>query len=72
MPAHDYENSDLELWLRKKHMSTNEFVQLVGCSRPVVWKVKKGLPICPLYAKRIMEITLNEVNPKVELVGGRR
>ena len=67
--ATDCENSDLERWLRKRNMTTNRFVQLVGCSRPVVWKVKKGIAICPLYAKRIYEITEGEVRPLMEKVG---
>ena len=62
-------NSLLEKWLRKRNMSTNKFVQLVGCSRPVVWKVKRGIPICPLYAKRIFDITEGQIVPIIENVG---
>jgi hypothetical protein len=65
-------DSDLEKWIRKKAMTTKNFAELVGCSRTVIWKVKHDLPICPLYANRIIEITGGEVNPKIETVGGRR
>jgi len=64
-----YKDSDLEKWLRKRHMTTNKFVSLIGCSRPVVWKVKRGIAICPFYAKKIYEITGGEVKPLVEKVG---
>jgi hypothetical protein len=63
------EESQLEKWLRARHMTTNRMVELVGCSRTVVWKVKKGLAICPLYAKRIYQITGGAVQPLIELVG---
>jgi hypothetical protein len=62
-------DSTLEKWLRKRNMTTNRFVELVGCSRPIVWKVKRGIAICPLYAKRIHELTEGEVTPLVENVG---
>jgi len=64
-----WQNSKLEKWLRDRNMSTNKFVQLVGCSRPVVWKVKRGITICPYYAKRISEITQGEIQPAFERVG---
>lgn len=64
-----YENSDLEKWLRKRQMTTKKFTELVGCSRPVIWKVKRGIAICPLYAKKIYEITNGEINPLTEKVG---
>ena len=68
----DYESSELERWLRKKHMSTNQLAAMVGCSRPVIWKVKKGIAICPLYAKRIYEITEGQVKPLMECVGRQK
>ena len=63
MPAHDYNDSPLEIWIRKKHMKTNDFLKLVGCSRPVLWKAKKGLPISEHYAKKIFDATKGEVMP---------
>lgn len=63
-------NSNLEKWLRARHMTTKKFVELVGCSRPVVWKVKRGIAICPLYAKKIYELTGGEIRPLVHPVGG--
>ena len=62
-------NSQLEKWLKDKKMSTNRFVELVGCSRPVIWKVKRGIAICPLYAKRVFDLTNGNVQPICEKVG---
>lgn len=64
MTAGDYSKSDLEMWLRKKHMATKQFVEMVGCSRAVIHCVKNGITICPKFAKKIMEITNGEVIPK--------
>jgi hypothetical protein len=50
-------------------MTTNKFTELVGCSRPVVWKVKRGIPICPKYAKKIIEITKGEIIPLMQPIG---
>lgn len=63
------EISALEKWLRKRQMTTNRFTELVGCSRTVIWKVKRGIAICPLYARRISQLTCGEIVPSVELVG---
>lgn len=68
----EFADSSMEKWLRKKNMSTTDFCKLVGCSRPVVWKVKRGIPISPKFAKKITELTDGEVCPKSEPVGGRR
>ena len=67
--SEDWKSSDLELWLRKRSMTTARFAELVGCTRPVLWKVKRGIPVCPLYAKRIYELTNGEVVPVYERVG---
>lgn len=64
--------SKLETWLRERNMSTNRFTELVGCSRPVIWKVKRGLPISPMYASRVRELTNGEIEPEIELVGRRK
>lgn len=72
MPENPLADSPMEKWLRKKNMSTTAFCKMVGCSRPVLWKVKRGLPISPQFANRIVELTDGEVNPKSEPVGGRR
>lgn len=65
----DYKDSDLERWLRKRNMKTARFAEMVGCSRPIIWKVKRGIPICPLYAKKIYDLTSGEVAPVYERVG---
>lgn len=64
-----YTNSEMENWLRKRMMKTNEFLKLLGCSRPTLWKVKRGIPVCPKYANKIIEITKGEVVPLMEKVG---
>lgn len=66
MPLHDYDDSELEIWLRSRHMKTNDFVALIGCSRTVIWRVKKGFPISPLYAAKISDVTKGEVQPLVD------
>jgi len=66
------ENSPLEKWIRARNMTTTEFTNMVGCSRPVVWKVKRGIPICPKYARKIVEITRGEILPLIENVGRQR
>jgi hypothetical protein len=70
MPS-ECKKSDLEIWLRKRQMTTNRFTELIGCSRPIIWKVKRGIAICPLYANRIYQLTGGEVKPIVEKVGRR-
>ena len=57
----DYENSDLEKWLRKKRLSTTQFAQMIGCSRIVIWKAKRGVEIAHKYAKKITDLTQGEV-----------
>lgn len=67
MKLNDYSKSDLEKWLRKKHMATKEFVDMVGCSRAVIYYVKNDWTICPRFAKKIIEITNGEVVPKFNI-----
>jgi hypothetical protein len=42
---------------------------MVGCSDPVICKVKKGIPIEPKIANRITELTGGEVIPKTQRKG---
>lgn len=72
MSENGLDNSPMEKWLRERNMSTKEFSEKVGCSRPVIWKVKRRLAISPKFAKKIYELTEGEVSPKIEPVGGRR
>jgi len=60
---------DLETWLRQKNMTTISFAKKVGCSRPVINKVKNGIPICPKYANKIIELTESAVKPSTENIG---
>ncbi|PWU06773.1 MAG: hypothetical protein C5B43_01285 [Verrucomicrobia bacterium] len=70
--SYDYKNSEMEKWLIKNHMSTTELAKRIGCSRPVILKVKYGKPICPMYAQRIMEMTKGKIKPKMNRVGRER
>lgn len=69
MPSHNYHDSPLEIWLKKNKMSTNEFVEIIGCSRPTIWKAKRGIPISPKTAKRIYNFTNGEIKVESKSVG---
>lgn len=60
---------DLESWIRKNSMETNQFVKLIGCSRTLIWRAKKGEAISPKFAAKIYEITNGQVIIKTEKVG---
>ncbi len=62
--SYQISSSPLEKWLRKKNMSTKEFVEIIGCSRIIIWKVKTGRTISKAYAIKIAEATQNEVYPR--------
>lgn len=64
--------SDLESWLRKNNMTTNELATLAQCSRQVIWKVKRGIAIDPKIALRIKEATGNEISPDCHPIGKAR
>ena len=68
MAKEKYVKSALEEWIREKNMSTNDFIKLIGCSRPTLWKAKRGIPISPAFAKRIEKITKGIVKPLYEPV----
>lgn len=72
MITNNFKMSPLQKWLLERQMTTGEFVELIGCSGPVIWKVKRGLPISPKYARRIKEITGGAVDPSVMVVGKPR
>lgn len=65
----NYENSKMELWLRKKRITTNEFSKLVGCSRQVIWKIKRNMPICPKFGQMIFSLTKGEISPQIRCQG---
>jgi hypothetical protein len=64
--------SKLESWLRNKNMTTNTFAELIKCSRSVIWKVKRDMPIDPKIAKRIEAMTDSLVIPETHPVGKPR
>ena len=69
MPSHNYHESPLEIWLKENKMSTNEFVALIGCSRPTIWKAKRGIAISPGTAKKIYEFTNGDIKVEFKSVG---
>lgn len=62
---------DLETWIRKHNIVTKDFIKLVGCSKFVIWKAKKGEAISPKFAAKIYELTNGQVIIKTEKVGRR-
>ncbi len=54
---------ELERWLRKNNMETNELARLSGCTRQVIWKVKKNETIDEETAQKIYFITGGQVKP---------
>lgn len=62
---------NLESWLRSKNMTTNEFAEIIQCSRQVLWKVKRNIPIDPKIALRISEATGSVIRPDSNPVGGQ-
>lgn len=60
---------DLGDWLLKKGMETNELAKILGVSRQVVWKIKKGKPCNPETAEKVYFITGGVVKPKEQPVG---
>ena len=61
--------TDLESWLRENNLSTNSFVNMVGCCRSTIWKVKKGVAVDSKVANKIMQITDSKVIPNKSHVG---
>jgi hypothetical protein len=64
------EESDLHRWLVRNDMKLYDMAEKIPCDRYVLWKVKKGMPISRVTAKRIREFTRDEVIP-VENKRGR-
>lgn len=63
--------TELKKWLKKRNMTTNEFVALVGCSRQVIWKVTRNMAIDTKIAERIKTLTDGEICPVNHPVGKR-
>lgn len=57
------QSMELERWLRKNNMETNELARLSGCTRQVIWKVKKNETIDEETAQKIYFITGGKVKP---------
>lgn len=69
MSKNKIEPITLQAWIKKKQIKTKHFMQQVGCSKPVISKAKKGLPICTKYAHKIIELTNGEVVPLIRNMG---
>lgn len=63
---------DLETWLRKNNMETNELARLAGCSRQVIWKIKKNETVDEDTAQKIHFITGGQVKPLAKAKGRPR
>lgn len=57
------QSMELERWLRKHNMETNELARLSGCTRQVIWKAKKNETIDEETAQKIYFITGGQVKP---------
>lgn len=55
--------SSLELWLRKNFMETNELARLIGCSRQIIWRIKKNKKVSENISLKIQKVTHGEVVP---------
>ena len=66
-----FKMGDLETWIRKKNMTTNDFAKLAKCSRQVIYKVKRGICIDTAISERIAILTDFSVIPKSRPKGGR-
>ena len=63
---------ELETWLRKNNMETNELARLAGCSRQVIWKIKKNETVDEDTAQKIHFITGGQVKPIAKAKGRPR
>jgi hypothetical protein len=54
---------ELERWLRKNNMETNQLARLIGCTRQVIWKVKRNETVDEDTAQKIYFITGGQVKP---------
>jgi len=63
---------ELETWLRKNNMETNELARLAGCSRQVIWKIKKNETVDEDTAQKIHFITGGQVKPLAKAKGRPR
>lgn len=54
---------NLDHWLAKNEMETNELARVIGVSRQVIWKIKNGLPVDPQTAEKIYFVTGGCVKP---------
>lgn len=62
----------LERWLRKNNMETNELARLAGCSRQVIWKIKNNETVDNETAEKITFITGGQVKPLARAKGRPR
>lgn len=54
---------ELSDWMAYHNMKMAEFARIIGVTRQVIWKVKRGLPVCPETAEKIYFATGGCVKP---------
>jgi len=63
---------ELERWLMKNDMETAELARIVGVTRQVIWKIKKGLAVDPETAQKIHFMTGGCVKPIARARGRKK
>lgn len=51
-------------WLDSHEMETNELARILGVTRQVIWKIKKGMTCKPETAQKIYFLTGGAVKPE--------
>jgi hypothetical protein len=56
-------------WAIKQQITKQDFAARIGCSRIVLWKVDRNIPICKKYADKIEKVTEGQIKPLVKNPG---
>ena len=54
---------DLQVWMLKHDIETNELARIIGVTRQVIWRVKNGKACEPSTAQKIYFLTGGAVKP---------
>lgn len=60
---------NLEAWLKENEMESSKLAEIIGVSRTVIWKVKKGRTVDEDTARKIRFVTGGKINPEFKPVG---
>jgi len=63
---------DLTNWLTHHNMEINEFAKIIGVTRQVIWKIKKGKTVDSDTAKKVYFVTGGQVKPVTQRRGRPR